>query len=197
MWEETKAKWHWAENRSISLGGEIMFLEAGKALDKGLQGWMEHSRRWHHQRQKPKGGKAEMNSMKPAHREEVGNRTGAVCWGHVEGPWGPGRDSVLNLWDSISLLLIWKVQGQLHFRKFHVPTMFGMDGRAEGYRQGGQLGSPSKCVGKREQGRWRGGADWQRNPRCHSHGLDADGKWEVKKDKPNFPAGVPKVWLLK
>lgn len=59
--------------------------ESGKAFDRDLEGWLERSRRRHHQRQKPKGGKAKMNSVKPAHIEEVGNRTRAICRGHVEG----------------------------------------------------------------------------------------------------------------
>lgn len=55
--------------------------EARKALDKDSEGHEVTS-----PGQKPRGGKAEMNSTKPAYREEVGNRTGAVRWGHMGGP---------------------------------------------------------------------------------------------------------------
>lgn len=57
----------------------------------------EHSRRWEDQEQKPRGGKAEINSSKPAYREEVGNRTGAVSWGNRGGLCEPGQGSLLNL----------------------------------------------------------------------------------------------------
>ena len=113
---------------------------------------MQHFKRWHHQGHKFSGGKAEVNSTKPAYREEAGNRTGAIKSRHMEELHVPGLGSLLNVWDLKSLSLVLRCKVKLHFMKLHLPMVSRTCEKVKSYKLENQLWRQCSCPEKRERG---------------------------------------------